>query len=91
SRSIETAQKKVEGRNFDVREHLVKYDDVITKHRQVIYRKRDEILHASPTEVRAIISDMVEAEIEQVVAFHTNLEDDQEWNVQEIYETTNAI
>ncbi|MDP3970278.1 MAG: preprotein translocase subunit SecA [bacterium] len=91
SRSIETAQKKVEGRNFDVREHLVKYDDVITKHREVIYKKRDEILYAKQDAIREIILDIVEAEIENVVSFHTNLEDEKEWNVKEIYETVNSI
>ncbi|MEK9155748.1 MAG: preprotein translocase subunit SecA [Patescibacteria group bacterium] len=44
SRSIEAAQRKVEGHNFDIRKHLVEYDDVMNKHREVIYRKRNEIL-----------------------------------------------
>ncbi|MFH1583356.1 MAG: preprotein translocase subunit SecA, partial [Candidatus Falkowbacteria bacterium] len=44
SRSIESAQRKVEGNNFDIRKHLVEYDDVINKHRETIYRKRREIL-----------------------------------------------
>ncbi len=44
SRSIESAQKKVEGHNFDIRKHLVEYDDVINKHREVIYKKRKRIL-----------------------------------------------
>lgn len=44
SRSIESAQKKVEGHNFDIRKHLVEYDDVANKHRQAIYSKRRKIL-----------------------------------------------
>ncbi|MDP1760347.1 MAG: preprotein translocase subunit SecA, partial [Candidatus Woesebacteria bacterium] len=44
SKSIESAQKKVEGNNFDIRKHLVEYDDVINKHRQTIYDKRNRIL-----------------------------------------------
>ena len=44
SRSIEGAQKKVEGHNFDIRKHLVEYDDVANKHRQSIYQKRRKIL-----------------------------------------------
>ena len=44
TRSIESAQKKVESHNFDIRKHLVEYDDVINKHREVIYRKRRELL-----------------------------------------------
>ncbi|TSC92822.1 MAG: preprotein translocase subunit SecA [Candidatus Berkelbacteria bacterium Licking1014_7] len=45
SRSIESAQKKVEGHNFDIRKHLVEYDDVANKHREVIYQKRRQILN----------------------------------------------
>ncbi len=44
SRSIESAQKKVEGYNFDVRKHLVEYDDVANKHRKAIYELRRKIL-----------------------------------------------
>ncbi len=44
SRSIESAQKKVEGHNFDIRKHLVEYDDVMNKHREVVYRRRARVL-----------------------------------------------
>jgi preprotein translocase subunit SecA len=44
SRSIESAQKKVEGRNFDVRRHVLQYDDVMNKHRDIIYKRRQKIL-----------------------------------------------
>ena len=44
SRSIESAQKKVEGHNFDIRKHLVEYDDVANMHRKTIYSKRRKIL-----------------------------------------------
>lgn len=44
SRSIESAQRKVEGHNFDIRKHLVDYDDVMNKHREVIYRRRRRVL-----------------------------------------------
>jgi len=50
SRSIESAQKKVEGNNFDIRKHLVEYDDVINKHREAIYNRRREILELSEEE-----------------------------------------
>ena len=52
SRSIESAQKRVEGYNFDVRKHLVEYDDVMNKHREVIYRKRRKILEISNEEIK---------------------------------------
>ncbi len=44
SRSIESAQKKVEGRNFDIRRHVLQYDDVMNRHREIIYKRRQKIL-----------------------------------------------
>jgi len=44
SRAIEEAQSKIEGMNFDLRKHVLEYDDVMNKHREVIYKKRREIL-----------------------------------------------
>jgi len=52
SRSIESAQRKVEGNNFDIRKHLVEYDDVINKHREAIYRRRREILEIAEKELK---------------------------------------
>jgi len=46
SKSIESSQKRVEGHNFDMRKHLVEYDDVMNKHREVIYKKRRGILES---------------------------------------------
>ncbi|MFH1255572.1 MAG: preprotein translocase subunit SecA [bacterium] len=56
SRSIESAQRKVEGNNFDIRKHLVEYDDVINKHRETIYRKRREILDLAEKKVPVVIA-----------------------------------
>ncbi len=44
SKAIENAQKKVEGHNFDIRKHLLEYDDVMNKQREVIYAQRREVL-----------------------------------------------
>jgi len=44
SRAIESAQSKVEGMNFDARHHVLEYDDVMNKHREVFYKRRDDIL-----------------------------------------------
>ncbi len=51
SRSLESAQSKIEGFNFDARKHLLEYDDVMNKHRSAVYRRRKEILFASPEEL----------------------------------------
>ncbi len=72
--SIEKAQQRVEGHNFDIRKHLLEYDDVLNKHREVVYRRRREILEASAGELTAIkdkILELIEEEVEQVVLFHT--------------------
>jgi preprotein translocase subunit SecA len=54
SRSIEKAQRKVEGRNFDIRKQLLEYDDVANDQRKVVYELRDELMGAED------ISDMIE-------------------------------
>jgi preprotein translocase subunit SecA len=89
SRSIESAQKKVEGRNFDVRKHLVEYDDVMNKHRDAIYRRRNEVLTMESDALRKHVYEMISGEIEQVVSFHTNKEDEGagDWDLKEICET----
>ncbi|MCH8257071.1 MAG: preprotein translocase subunit SecA, partial [Proteobacteria bacterium] len=45
SSTIESAQSKIEGFNFDARKHLLEYDDVLNKHRETVYRKRKELLN----------------------------------------------
>lgn len=47
SKSIESAQEKIEGFNFDSRHHLLEYDDVLNKHREIIYKKRKEFLESA--------------------------------------------
>jgi preprotein translocase subunit SecA len=47
SRAIEDAQSKIEGMNFDLRKHVLEYDDVLNKHRETFYRKRRELLEAA--------------------------------------------
>jgi preprotein translocase subunit SecA len=92
--SIAAAQRKVEGHHFDMRKHLLEYDDVLNKHREVIYRKRLEILEmgdADSVKIRERMLEMVETEIEQVVVFHTSGDDENAWNMKEIYEVAGTI
>lgn len=98
SRTIESAQKKVEGHNFDIRKHLLEYDDVLNKHRNVIYRKRRDILELSgkPSQegVRPLkfrVMETVEAEVEQVVAFHTAMENPEDWDLEKIEQAVQAL
>lgn len=93
SKSIESAQKKVEGHNFDIRKHLVEYDDVINKHREVIYKRRKKVLLSSsdPEGTRKEIMNMIHEEIERVVSFHTSHDDPSTWDLDEIYEVLDTI
>ncbi len=98
SRSIESAQKRVEGNNFDQRKHLVEYDDVINKHRTAIYGRRAEILsldgrpaEESERSFRHIILEMVEREIEQIIGAHTAADHSADWNLKEIRESVATI
>lgn len=63
SRSIEGAQRKVEGHNFDIRKHLIDYDDVMNKQRTAIYNLRREVLQGEKIEeiVREMLGDQVSA------------------------------
>jgi len=66
SKAIENAQVKVEGFHFDIRKHLVDYDDVVNKHREVIYAERRKILEGA--DLKTNILSMVCEEIEKLVA-----------------------
>ncbi|MFA6190613.1 MAG: preprotein translocase subunit SecA [Candidatus Staskawiczbacteria bacterium] len=54
SGAIESAQEKIEGFNFDARHHLLEYDDVLNKHREIIYKKRKEYLESSNLKERVL-------------------------------------
>jgi preprotein translocase subunit SecA len=62
SRAIENAQTKVEGYNFDIRKHLVEYDDVVNKQREVIYTEREKVLLQE--DMREVVLKMVHDELD---------------------------
>lgn len=66
SRALESAQKKVEGINFDSRKYVVQYDDVINKHRLAVYSIRDKLLQDADISDR--ITDFVNEEVERLAA-----------------------
>ncbi len=91
SKSIESAQSKVEQHNFDIRKHLLEYDDVLNKHREVIYKRRREILSDTINLKNAVLQ-MIEHEIEQVVLFHTPQNGSRDdWNIKEINQVARTI
>ncbi|OHB33986.1 MAG: preprotein translocase subunit SecA [Desulfuromonadaceae bacterium GWC2_58_13] len=66
SKAIENAQKKVEGHNFEIRKHLIEYDDVMNKQREVIYTQRREVLGGE--NIRQTVEGIVLEMVEDVVA-----------------------
>ena len=70
TRSVETAQKRVEGNNFDARKHLLQYDDVMGKHREIMYARRNEILDNE--DVHGYVINTMKELIELLVRRHTN-------------------
>ncbi len=68
SRSIESAQKKVEARNFDIRKHVLEYDDVMNQQREVIYEQRRKVLLGDNLKENVI--DMIETVIDNTIAMY---------------------
>jgi preprotein translocase subunit SecA len=80
TRAIENAQRKVEGRNFDIRKQLLEYDDVANDQRKVIYEQRNELLEA--TDVGATIAAMREDVLISMIATHIPPESvEEQWDV----------
>jgi preprotein translocase subunit SecA len=79
SKAIENAQRKVEGYHFEIRKHLLEYDDVMNKQREVIYRQRREVLEGE--NVRSIVDDMIGDLVARVVdEFGSDRHASQDWN-----------
>lgn len=89
SRSIEGAQKKVEGRNFDIRKHLVEYDDVMNIHRDIVYKRRHAFL--TKEDLSEDIFQMLDELGESIVLNHTQARPQAEWDYKEIHEAVSAI
>lgn len=69
SKLIERSQEKVEKHNFEIRKHLIEYDDVLNQHRTVIFAIRYDILKDSQ-QVFEIVRDFINAIVQDIVAFH---------------------
>lgn len=89
SRAVESAQKRVEGNNFDARKQLLQYDDVLRQQREVIYKQRFEVLDSE--NLREVVERMIKSTIDKNVALHTAKEDDpEEWDFKPIIEFVNG-
>src|SRR5699024_11819670 len=70
SRAVESAQKRVEGNNFDSRKTILSYDDVLREQREIIYEQRMQIIE-SESNVREIVEGMIETTIARTVDTNT--------------------
>ena len=68
SKSIEGAQKKVEGKNFSIRKHVLQYDDVMNKQREIIYKERRNVLEGA--DIHTEIMDMIDKNIDKVLSYY---------------------
>ncbi|RFB36089.1 accessory Sec system translocase SecA2 [Brevibacillus sp. VP] len=86
SRAVESAQKRVEGSNFDARKVVLQYDDVMNKQREVIYKQRKEILERD--NLHDIVEGMVNSVIERIVQAYCPKEQiPEEWDLEGLLET----
>lgn len=82
-RGIERVQRQVEGRNFDIRKHILEYDDVLNQHRLAIYARRNRILEGK--DIHSDVVEMLENQIERVISLaydgHSDIESDVAQNI----------
>src|SRR5690606_19646310 len=90
SRAIENAQKKVEAHNFDIRKHLLEYDDVLNKQREVVYELRKLIL-AGGDNTKSLILDIVAEQIQAIVASFASTKNTTEWDRNAVQEAVIAL
>jgi len=89
SKTIENAQVRIEGYHFDIRKHLVEYDDVINKQREIIYAERSKTL--SGADLKANIIQMVRNEIKVILANHIDSSRDPAIDIPSLVRDVNAI
>ncbi|MFZ3591569.1 preprotein translocase subunit SecA [Bacillus sp. DJP31] len=89
SRAVESAQKRVEGNNFDARKQLLQYDDVLRQQREVIYNQRFDVLASE--NLREVVEAMIKSTLERNVEAHCpRNEEPEEWNLKAILDFVEA-
>ena len=84
SRTVESSQKKVEGRNFGIRKNTLQYDDVMNRMRELIYGQRDQVLEG--LDLNETILKMLDQNIEENVQNYLSGESKDDWNVEGLRE-----
>jgi preprotein translocase subunit SecA len=89
NKAIENAQTKVEGYNFDIRKHVLRYDEVVNEQRNRIYDQRRRIL--TEPSLRLTVEDMIANEVRDLVAQFTAADLDDEWQLDELAQALRAL
>ncbi|MDQ6422494.1 preprotein translocase subunit SecA [Paenibacillus sp. LHD-117] len=88
SKAVESAQKRVEGSNFDTRKVVLQYDDVMNQQREVIYKQRRDILESS--DIRGEVMEMIKPVVDRIVEAHCAEDIPEEWDLQAIVDYVHA-
>ncbi len=89
SKTIESAQSRVEGFNFDIRKRVVEFDDVINKQRETIYAERDKVLHNE--DLTSTVQDFIDEEIDTLVDSHLQGETQEQWDYDGLADAIKAM
>jgi len=88
SRAVESAQKRVEGNNFDSRKRLLQYDDVMRQQREIIYKERYEVLETD--NMRDLVETMIDEVLVNTVNAYTSSDSESDWNLKAIEDFVSA-
>ncbi|MGG1486422.1 preprotein translocase subunit SecA [Peribacillus castrilensis] len=88
TRAVESAQKRVEGNNFDSRKQLLQYDDVLRQQREIIYKQRFDVMESE--NLREIVETMITASIQRNVVGFAPMGDEEGWNLQGLVDYLNG-
>lgn len=83
TRSVESAQKRVEGNNYDTRKNVLQYDDVVREQRELVYHERDIVIDENES-LEWVLMPMVERTINRVVDAQTKSKDNKTWDLAQI-------
>lgn len=89
SKGIENAQKRVEGAHFDRRKHVLQYDNVMNKQREIIYSKRRKLLKNASVDGEFL--EMIRDEVSNLVDVYTANRESHKWDVKEIFEDISSF
>ncbi|WP_027965391.1 preprotein translocase subunit SecA [Halalkalibacillus halophilus] len=88
SRAVESAQKRVEGNNFDARKQILSYDDVLRQQRDIIYAQRYQVLDSD--HLREIIEGMIQSTVQRQVEAYTQEEEEEKWDLEPLVQFLHA-